>query len=207
MRRLLLLAICLLLYASFYPWNFARTPAHSLLLPLSTAMILADKKDFLLNIWVYIPVGALAYWSFPALKTFRPILALAIGFLLSFSVEMGQFYLPTRVPSQGDILANTLGTLAGVLLASAWRSGPNVSRWMPRASIESFLLVAWLGFLLPPLIPIHGPYALMQNVSALSTGPFSWSDALLWAVTWVVVWYVIPGAFPVAENRWAASLT
>lgn len=43
----------------------------------------------------------------------------AVGALLSIGIELGQLGIPGRVSSPFDVLANTLGTLLGVLLLAA----------------------------------------------------------------------------------------
>jgi VanZ family protein len=201
-RRLLALAILLLIYVCLYPWHFNYDPGRLFLEPLSVAAILSDKKDFILNCWVYIPLGALLFWSFPSWKRLRWFVPLVAGFSLSLLVEMVQFYIPSRVSSQNDILANTLGSVTGGLAAAVWKSGTGISRWLPRASIETFLLLVWMAFLLQPMVPVHGPTRLLLNVSELRASGFSISDTTLWAATWIMVWHLIPGAAPPATNRW-----
>lgn len=49
--------------------------------------------------------------------------ALLIGVLFSAALEAAQLFLPERVPSLADVIANGLGTLLGVALFHAWATG------------------------------------------------------------------------------------
>ena len=95
--------------------------------------------DVLLNIALFVPLGAALAW----LGSGR-LKALALGASLSLAIELAQATLvPGRDPALGDLLANTVGTAAGALLALAW---PGV--WRPSASRARRLAtaagVAWL---------------------------------------------------------------
>ena len=191
MRRLLIVTILLILYGSFYPWHFAHLAGRPFLLPVS----FSDKRDLLLNFWLYAPVGALAFWVFARAGALRWIIPFCLGLGLSTFVELLQPFAPGRVSSQGDILANALGTLGGMLLAAWAGSAPELSRWQIRRSPEAFLLAVWVALLLFPLVPVHGPTGFRANVGAFQQSPFLWTDLVVWTLAWLVVWELIPGAF------------
>lgn len=76
--------------------------------------------DFLLNIALFIPLGAGL-----AMAGRGAGIALALGFISSLAVETSQAtILLGRDPSLGDLAANSIGTVAGWLLATNW------SRWL-----------------------------------------------------------------------------
>ncbi len=192
MRQLLLVVVLLILYGSFYPWHFVNVPGHPFLQPVS----FADKRDFLLNLWIYIPLGAVAFWALPGSGFLRWIVPLCLGLALSTCVELVQSMGPTRVSSLADILANGLGTVTGMLLASWAQSAPAwLSRWALRHTREAFLLACWTAFLVFPLMPVHGPYGLLANARAFQNNPFQWYATIVWTVSWVVAWELIPRAF------------
>ena len=72
--------------------------------------------DIIANVVVFIPFGALYAISFldkcPGKKD-RATQAARLGFAISLSVEMAQFFLPFRFPSIVDLLTNTTGAAIG----------------------------------------------------------------------------------------------
>jgi hypothetical protein len=199
MRRLLIIIVLAILYGSFYPWHFAYVPGNFFLVPID----FSDKKDLILNFWLYAPVGACAYWVFKRAGALRWILPVCVGFALSTFVELVQFFVVSRLSSKGDIFANTLGTAAGMLAAALVGYTPELSRWRLRRSPETVLLGFWLAFLVFPFFPVHGLYSLMVNVRKFQASPFVWTDLLVFTIGWCVVWQLIPSAF-VRDTYWLA---
>ena len=80
-------------------------------------------KDVLINLGGFIPFGFAVrlYWLISTAR-WASARAVAAGAAVSLVIETLQFYLPTRDSSMTDVLANTLGTAAGALLAA--RKGP-----------------------------------------------------------------------------------
>lgn len=78
-----------------------------------------SRFDLAVNIIAYAPFGfLLALIFFPRLRAPGGILAAVLcGALLSFTIEVAQVYLPGRVSSHVDLLANTLGSAIGALCA------------------------------------------------------------------------------------------
>jgi VanZ family protein len=77
--------------------------------------------DVISNYLAYIPLGLVVCLRLSkAQRSFRSIVTSCLyGFGLSFSLEVMQNFLPTRVPSSLDIVFNTLGALTGALLGAA----------------------------------------------------------------------------------------
>ncbi len=77
--------------------------------------------DLIINLAAYLPFGALLALTLRARVSavWSILLATLGGLMLSTTMEYAQLYLPGRVSSNVDILANTAGTLLGALLELA----------------------------------------------------------------------------------------
>ncbi len=125
---------------------FTLRPAGSDLAPgWSFALISGDAAlaELLQNIILFIPLGVSL-----TLARVRPVRVIASGALLSFTVEFLQQWIPGRDPSVGDIVANTIGTAAGVLLvvtAPLWLwAPPRRSAWHALGTAGAALAI-WSG--------------------------------------------------------------
>jgi glycopeptide antibiotics resistance protein len=198
MRRLLFVFILLILYASLYPWRFNATPLRPLLEPLEFGQF----RDFILNVWLYVPLGAVGYWAFSNWGKLRFVAPVLLGFGLSLLVECVQVYVPSRVSAQNDLLANTVGGALGVLIACFLRHTPRAGRFGPRWNVEAFLLLSWLAYLTMPLFPVRG-FTARLNLREFLNGSMAWSEFPLWVAAWILVWELIPAVFPRgAERAW-----
>ena len=147
--------VFLIVYASWYPFSGWRSNG----LPL-TAFLFAPlpyywtKFDLLTNIVGYMPLGVLLVFSmYPRLRgVWAALLACVIGALVSTAMEAGQNFLPSRVPSNLDLLTNAagvaLGALGGALLTPAFLERSRLlalrSRWfLHEASRGLIVLALW----------------------------------------------------------------
>ncbi|HET8712387.1 MAG TPA: VanZ family protein [Gemmatimonadales bacterium] len=109
-------------------WNWAITSGDAAL------------AELLQNLILFIPFGAAVATLIPR----RPLLAVALGTVLSFSVEFAQQWIPGRDPSVGDIICNTASTAIGVALV---RFAPHWLTVAPARAGRHALgaaLLAWL---------------------------------------------------------------
>ena len=74
-----------------------------------------DFKDWVKNLLGFIPLG----WLIALVRAPRPSIFVAaiLCAALSVTIEFGQIFLPTRVPSVDDLILNTLGGAIGAWLA------------------------------------------------------------------------------------------
>lgn len=108
----------LIVYASLFPfsnWQSKGLPPFGYLtapLPHYWTMF-----DLAANVLAYIPLGLLIVFAlYPQLRRVGAvILAIVAGALLSGSVEALQNFLPSRIPSNLDLITNTTGALIGAL--------------------------------------------------------------------------------------------
>ena len=166
-RRSLLAEILLaayllaLVYGTLYPWTGWRS------IGLSGFGFLFEPWprywtwfDVLVNVTVYaVPAGLAAVALRRRLGPAAAMLVAAtIGSALSLGLESLQSFLPGRVPSRLDWIANTAGALLGACAGGAWpRNGGRHAAGWPRPSIDTpsaaiglALLAAWLAIQVHP---------------------------------------------------------
>lgn len=80
--------------------------------------------DLAVNVIGYVPLGALAVLAmYPLLRGAPAVIAASIaGVMLALLLEAVQSYLPSRVPSNLDLMTNAAGMLIGALVGEALRS-------------------------------------------------------------------------------------
>src|SRR5690348_2652545 len=124
MRRILFIVIALILYGSFYPWDFhyrhlVADPLFLILHSWPDRLSRNLLRDALLNVLIYIPLGAAAFMTLARRSgaVANVCLSVMIGLVLSTTVEIVQLFDRSRVSSPVDILTNTAGALVGASLA------------------------------------------------------------------------------------------
>jgi VanZ family protein len=154
-RAALLAYLLLIVYASWYPFAGWRSTGLSPFVFLNlTPPRYWTGFDVLVNIVGYIPFGTLLVLAmYPFVRgLWAVLLATLLGILVSGAMETVQGYLPSRVPSNLDLLTNALGCLLGAILGALWaRSLLDQSRlyrlrrrWFaPHASQGLVLLALW----------------------------------------------------------------
>ncbi|MGB0126730.1 MAG: VanZ family protein [Rhodocyclaceae bacterium] len=125
--------------------------------------------DLSMNVLAYVPLGLVMVPGLP--QRWKPgylvIFTVLTAALLSFSMELLQHLLPSRVPSNVDLGCNALGALIGALMGvpfgRAFREHGSLSRWRARriqhgalGDAGIALLVVWLVSTLNPEIPLLG---------------------------------------------------
>ena len=108
----------LLAYASLYPlFPLRLPPADALHEALSLPRYLM-RSDVVFNVLAYIPFGTLATLFFRQRGAPRRAIAQAIAWAGAFSIsmELAQLFIPNRVSSLSDVLANGAGATLGALM-------------------------------------------------------------------------------------------
>ena len=177
-----------IVYASlepFAPW-LAPPPGTRFFL-FDTASVRFARYDALLNVVAYAPFGffvALIERGAPPVR--RAGWSLAVGAATSFAMEWLQMYVPPRIASPFDFLANSAGALLGGLCAVAVASHPSVRSAIYDARARLFLpgrlgdvglglLLLWLAAQMNPGMPLFAvtfddaaaPAALVAAVPAV----------------------------------------
>jgi len=120
-RASLLAYFLLIVYASCFPLSGWReigiSPMAYLLAPLPRYWTMFDVTT---NVLGYIPLGLLLVFAlYPMVKgKYAALLAITFGTLLSATMEAVQTYLPSRVPSNLDLITNVSGVCLGALIGT-----------------------------------------------------------------------------------------
>jgi VanZ family protein len=139
------------LYICLYPWEFYwnRHTYPLMWLPLDSPRAILD---FLLNVVLYVPLGAAACLAVEDGAAGR-LLAIPLGAVLSFGVEWTQRFTFVRSGNLDDLTANTLGTALGAIMALAWKKLPRTG--YGDGIVLATLWLVWNGFLFLPEFTRH----------------------------------------------------
>lgn len=112
----------------------------------------------LLNIVLYLPLGAALWWG-----SRRMGRVIAIGAVVSLSVELLQLFIPGRHTALSDLLANTVGALLGGLLAISPRAWIVPQAGTARVAtavvtVSACACMVLAGLLLRPSAPVGDYY-------------------------------------------------
>lgn len=208
-RAALLAYLLLIVYASWYPFTGWRDSG----VPLFTFLNLVKPRywtgfDVGVNIVGYIPLGVLLVLSvYPRVRgVWAVLLATFAGMLVTGTMETVQNFLPSRVPSNLDLVTNAGGCLAGALLGAWWAPGlldrsrlfQLRRRWFAPYASQGLVLVAlWpLAQIYPqPYLFGHG-----QVLPILSGWLSRWFDTDI-----DLVGMLRPGATLTVEQYWLSE--
>ena len=160
---LLLAVIALIAYGSLYPFRFEPEAVRGGLLQAIQELTWAraGRGDRVSNVLLYLPLGFCVYlWLSPRFGFMHTALvALALGFSVSFSIEIAQAYLSPRVPSLKDLALNMGGTALGLVAGAGWLAlgsllpVPSRSEAPRRDPAAIVVVVLWLCWRWAPFVP------------------------------------------------------
>lgn len=214
MKRLLLIAVALVIYGSLYPWDFVFSRAPGIL-PW-TLLHWPDHfdryiaRDLVLNVVLYVPIGIGACLGLGRGLPRAAALALSLLFAgaVSTAMELLQVYVPGRDPSFADIASNVLGGLIGAAMA-LW-VGPAIERRLapaPRPDAGGAALLAgfWAIAGWYPFFPAISRHHLALNVAALGRGGVSAAELFRSSAEWFAAGVILAAALPVLRKWWPAA--
>jgi VanZ family protein len=135
-------------------------------------------RDIVVNIALYIPLGAAAHLVFrksrlPLFSFYGPVL---LGFLLSTVIELTQLFTPVRDSSIVDLVTNVIGSACGMLIAVLFeamierrRPGGFHTAVADRGAL--MLIFCWAASFVFPLFPVISPYQLAKKLSVFVHSP------------------------------------
>ena len=130
------------------------------------------RRNIIANVLLFLPVGFLYRLSTGKRN------ALLFGALLSFTIEIVQFFIPARTPSVPDILANAAGAWLGAVVHDVLSARIVITQGMVgRLRLETPLM--GLIYLLTPLLWI--------NILALEEHSYRWLLTLLLGVCGAII--------------------
>ncbi|WP_322405664.1 VanZ family protein [Massilia luteola] len=209
-RAALLAYLLLIVYASWFPFSGWRSSGLS---PFAFLNLQMPRWwtgfDVLVNVVGYMPFGVLIVLALhPRVRGMWAVLvAAAVGLLVSGTMEAVQNYLPSRVPSNLDLLTNAAGCLAGALLG-AWFAPMLVDRsrlyllrqrWFASHASQGLVLIA-----LWPLAQVYPQNYLFGNgqvLPLLSEWLSNWLDTDIDLVT------LLRGDVPMSVEQYWLSET
>jgi VanZ family protein len=171
----------LIVYGSLYPftgWTSAEVRPFAFLTPRWAEHL--SRPDLVTNVLAYMPLGLLLarWWRGRGSVVGATAVATLLGAVLSFSMESAQQFLPARIASLSDLLANTLGTGIGAVLARLMR-GQSLpwmmlmrrrDQWFRPGRLADLGLIAiglWTLSQLTPLVPSLDLGNLRHGVSPI----------------------------------------
>jgi VanZ family protein len=188
---LALTAICLIVYASLYPFTEWRdqgiSPLGFLVAPLPQYW---TGFDVAANLVGYAPLGFLLALSVLRSSRFSWAVtgAVAAAALLSLTMETLQSYLPSRIPSNVDLVLNTTGAWVGACCAWALEEAGVVgqwsrvrARWFATEARGALVLIAlWpVALLFPAAVPL-GLGQVFERLEAALADALANSPFLEW---------------------------
>lgn len=172
-RAALLAYLLLIVYASWFPFSGWRSSGLS---PFAFLNLQPQRWwtgfDVMVNVVGYMPFGVLLVLSLhPAIRGVWAVLVAAfMGLMISGLMETVQNFLPTRVPSNLDLVTNAAGCLAGAIIGASFapmlldrsRLYQLRRRWFaPHASQGLVLVALW------PLAQVYPQGYLFGNGQVL----------------------------------------
>lgn len=189
-----------IVYGSLYPFTLRAPSAGGMVLALPPppwAMPPGGRGDILANLLLYVPFGLLTALALPARLPAGLRLAVAglSGAALSLGIEVAQLSIAGRTSSSWDVLCNTLGMLAGAVLALVGGARGLDRRRLVAEPVAALLVLAWLAYRFYPYVPALDLQAWRDNLKPLLLDPtLDLVRALRLAVSWTAVVLLIEAA-------------
>ncbi len=196
MRLIWLTVIILIAYGSLYPFNFDfnRSLPTDFVAWLQNWEQRTIRSDLIANILLFIPFGFLGALNIQQDGRRSPLLSaiwlLLMGIAFALSLQILQFYLPSRVPHAADALVNSIGILLGISLA-AYTNSQRIRRLIPQQfqfhlTPALLVLCLWLGWAFFPYIPVFETKQIGLGIESVYNSQWHWQDWLKFLLFWLM---------------------
>ena len=168
-KYLIMLAV-LISYGSLYPFDFSVAPPGALGRLFSEADLGSSRGDVLGNIGLFVPWGVAGIFAIaPRFGMVRAIaLTFAIGFVIAFSLQIAQIWVPSRTSALNDVFWNLVGCAAGALVGHRLLTRHHkLSDILNLKRTSGYVLAAWIVVEWLPLIPSLDFQLLKDNAKDL----------------------------------------
>ena len=207
---LLAVFVGLIVYVSLFPFRFDPHGPTMLQAVRLLTWVRAGRMEMFSNVLLYAPLGFCAMLLIEGRlsRVAALVVTTLLGSALSCSMELLQASVPSRVTSLSDLSLNTLGTLIGAVLGSAWnvfgaRMAPQSGARGRSGAVVLTILVLWLVARLGPLIPDPGLRQLKRAVRPLFSPKLELAELLAYTLGWLVVAQAV---FALARKQRAVDL-
>ena len=167
-----------------------------------------SRADWIANILLYIPFAFMFCAQIQAkhdavfLRLIKTTIVLAASLALAVSIEFFQQFFPPRTVSLNDLLAETIGTITGIIiwLAYGWRM---VGLWQRgrqnRDSLDGFLVYYLIVYLLHALFPFDFVTSFAELDKNISLKKIEWlgldSKGGIFYFGWILIQIIL--TFPI----------
>ena len=161
-NRFLIAAIAGILFLTLFPFRFdfqSRPLGTPLPFLLGSGLKTSGPLDVFLNVLLFVPFGFGLAEKLREKKVSRLatlVIAWAAGALLSYAIELAQFYMPMRDSGWEDVVTNSTGSLVGFLLFEILgrftvgflsRCEAALRSWLTVPRVAVFLSIYFIDFL------------------------------------------------------------
>jgi glycopeptide antibiotics resistance protein len=197
-------------YGSLYPWDFVfvSQPANPVWILLQSWQAIRSSRfptrDFVVNIALYVPLGACGYLAFREhySKVVAVVSTVVLSVAATITLELLQQYDPLRYSNALDVVANAIGSGAGIVFGVVfYRSlrahGERYGLTSCPDPAAFALLLCWIAYLTFPFFPESGPTVVLEKTHAFLRSALTLGTVASRCVTWIAVGLLIRGAgFP-----------
>ena len=171
-RVFLLAMVAFIVYGSLYPFDFLPEPATIDHFYAEWHMF-DNRSDAIDNFMLFVPLGIGLHVHYASLRA-RAVASVLAVLVLAVGIQLVQLYLPSRTAAVSDALWNTVGMVAGLLMAS--RVHPLVAARMSRddAGHDFFallMLMLWFFYESFPFVPTLDLGELRSHVKTVVMAP------------------------------------